>query len=231
MNQPLRIWHDVYIIGSSEISHPYDCCVYLVDAGELILIDCGAGQSFCRLRDNICAFGLNVERLNSILVTHCHIDHIGALAKFKEEYGIKIIAHQLDAQAIESGKGIGAEFYGLDYQPCSVDEKITETEHVFCFTRHELKVLHIPGHTPGSVAVYTDIMGRRILFGQDIHGPYETGWGGNPRQAIDSLEKLVDLKADMLCEGHFGVYQSAASVERYIERYIHQLKQRMSGGH
>jgi len=228
MNQPLRIWHDVYIVGGSEISHPHDCCVYLIDAGELVLIDSGAGQSFGSLVNNIAAFGFPPERLNSIIATHCHIDHIGALAKFKQKYNVRIIAHELDAQAIESGKGTGAEAYGLDYQPCPVDTKISEAEQNIHFSRHDLKLIHIPGHTPGSIAVYVEITGKRIIFGQDIHGPYETEWSGNPKQAVASLEKLVDLKADILCEGHFGIYQPADRVARYIESYIYQLEQRTS---
>jgi len=38
MSKPSRIFQDIYIIGSAEISHPYDCCVYLIDVGELVLI-------------------------------------------------------------------------------------------------------------------------------------------------------------------------------------------------
>lgn len=45
MRKPFNVWKDVYMIGSAEISHPHDCCVYLIDAGELILVDAGAGES------------------------------------------------------------------------------------------------------------------------------------------------------------------------------------------
>jgi len=225
MAQPFRIWQDIYIVGSSEISHPYDCCVYLVDAGELVLIDAGAGKGFNRLVDNILALDFIPEKLNSIIVTHCHIDHIGDLSQFRQEYGVKIIAHELDAQAIESGKWVGAEFYGVDYQPCPVDIRLEKAEHNLRFGRHELKTLHIPGHTRGSIVVYIDIAGKRILFGQDIHGPYEVAWGGNPSQAIISLQKLINLKADILCEGHFGIYQPASEVKKYREGYLHQLQQ------
>lgn len=225
MAQPYRIWQDIYIIGSGEISHPYDCCVYLVDAGELILIDTGAGRSFSRLVDNIISLGFTPEKLSSIIVTHRHIDHIGALSQFRQKYGVKIIAHELEAQAIESGEKVGAEFYGVNYQPCPVDIRLEKTEQNLCFGRHELKTLHIPGHTPGSIVVYTDIAGKRILFGQDIHGPYEPDWGGNPNQATISLQKLIDLKADILCEGHFGIYQPASEVKIYIESYLQQLQQ------
>ena len=226
MTQPFRVWQDIYIVGSAEISHPYDCCVYLIDAGELVLIDAGAGQSFTCLVDNIIALGFAPEKLSSIIVTHRHIDHVGALSRFKQEYDVKIIAHALDAPAIESGKRVGAEFYGVDYQSCQVDMKLEETEHNLRFGRYVLKTIHIPGHTQGSIAVHMDISGKRVLFGQDVHGPYEADWGGDPVQAVVSLKNLIALNADILCEGHFGIYQPASKVNRYIEGYLYQLEQR-----
>lgn len=223
MSRPFRVWQDVYIVGSAEISHPYDCCIYLIDAGELVLIDAGAGKSFSRLVDNILTLGLTPEKLTAVIVTHAHIDHVGALARLQQEYGVQIVAHSLDAEAIETGVGVGSEIYGVDYQPCQVDIKLKEAEGSLVFGKYELKFLHIPGHTPGSIAIYVD-MGRRILFGQDIHGPYYPEWGADPEQAVVSLQKLIELKADILCEGHFGIYQPASEVKRYIEDYLYQLR-------
>lgn len=224
MAMPFRIYQDIYIIGSAEISHPYDCCVYLIDVGELILIDSGAGESFNRLLDNILTLGLAPEKISAVVVTHRHIDHIGSLVKFKREYGAKIIAHELDAKAIETGKGTGAELYGVSYEPCQVDVKLQGAEQKLIFGRREFTAVHAPGHTRGSIAIYTDMAGKRILFGQDIHGPYEAMWGGEPEKAIISLQKLIDLKADILCEGHFGIYQPATEVKDYIQGYIRQLE-------
>ena len=226
MTRPFRIWQNVYIIGSAELAHPYDCCVYLIDFGELILIDTGTGESFNRLVDNIFALGFSPEKLSSIIATHCHIDHIGSLAQFRQDYNVKIIVHELDARAIETGAGVGAEAYGIDYQPCPVDIRLGKAKQSLRFGDYELKILHIPGHTTGSIVVYADIAGKRILFGQDMHGPYETAWGSDPKQAINSLPKLVTLKADILCEGHFGIYQPADKVNKYIEDCLHQLQQR-----
>ena len=137
----------------------------------------------------------------------------------------------MDTQAIESGKWVGAEFYGVDYQPCLVDTRLEKAEHNLRVGKYELRVLHIPGHTQGSIAVYIDIAGRRVLFGQDIHGPHGFAWGGDPSQAVVSLQKLIDLNADMLCEGHFGIYQPASEVRKYIEGYLYQLQRRITGEH
>ena len=105
MNKPLPVWHDVYIVGDSEISDLDDCSIYLIAGPELILIDSGAGRSFQRLVQNIESLGFDAEKLSTVIVTHSHIDHIGALSQFRDQFGARIIAHELDAEAIESGKG------------------------------------------------------------------------------------------------------------------------------
>jgi glyoxylase-like metal-dependent hydrolase (beta-lactamase superfamily II) len=223
LKQPVEICKSIYLIGDADISHPYDCCVYLLDLGNLVIIDSGAGQSFDALVKNIEKLGLKPSRLKATLATHAHIDHIGSLHRFQGKYHTQIIAHTLDSDAIESGVGIAAEAYGVEYTPCTVDLRLTADGESLKFGSYILKVIHIPGHTPGSVAAYIDIDGKRILFGQDIHGPYLPQWGANLKQAAASLKKLIALKADILCEGHFGIYQPAIEVKRYIQYYLDSL--------
>ena len=223
MSKPFKVCKDVYMVGGSDISHPYDCGVYLLDAGDLVLIDAGAGMSFDKLVANIEKLGLNPKKLKSVLVTHAHIDHIGSLHRFQKEFGVRIIAHELDADAIEGRGGVAAEAYCVAYTPCHVDLRIKGAEETLKISKYELKVIHIPGHTPGSIAAYVDIDKQRVLFGQDIHGPYYPEWGADPALAKLSLQKLVDLKADILCEGHFGIYQPASEVKDYIQQYVDSL--------
>lgn len=219
MRKPHRVWGDVYIVGDSEISHPYDCSVYLIASpDELVLIDAGAGESFDEIVENVRFLGFDPEKIAAVVATHCHLDHIGSLHEFRRDFGSRIIAHELDAHAIETGDGTGAEFYGVDYHPCPVDQKISQSETSLCFGGNELKVIHIPGHTPGGLAVYAD-MGRRVLFGQDVHGPYFLP-GSDKAQAAFSLQRMIDLEADILCEGHFGIFEPASQVRRYIEGYL-----------
>ena len=80
--------------------------------------------------------------------------------------------------------------------------------------------LHTPGHTPGSISVYIDRGGKRILFGQDIHGSFLSSFGSDIEEWKKSMKKLLDLEADILCEGHFGIYRSKDSVEEYIKNYL-----------
>jgi len=223
MKRPFRIWQDVYAIGGSELTDPYDCCVYLLGGPQSVVIDCGAGASFNQLVANIREVGFDPEKVAAVIATHAHIDHIGALYQFRSKFGARIVAHELDATAIESGQGVGADLYGVDYEPCPVDIKLKASEENFTWSGGQIKILHIPGHTPGGIAAYVDL-GKRILFGQDIHGPYFVRFGANQEQAAVSLQKLVDLQSDILCEGHFGIYQPASQVENYIKMYLNGLR-------
>jgi glyoxylase-like metal-dependent hydrolase (beta-lactamase superfamily II) len=222
--KPYQVCKDVYQVGGSEISHPYDCSVYLLDAGDLVLIDSGAGESYETLIKNIRQLGFKPENIKTVLVTHKHIDHIGGLFYFRDDYGASVIAHEFDAESIRTGKDTGADVYGIPYIPCTVDVKLTGHEQTLQLGKYALHVVHIPGHTPGSIAVYVEIDGRRVLFGQDIHGPYNPAWGADPVAARSSLQKLLGLKADILCEGHFGIYQPADEVQEYINEYWDMLK-------
>lgn len=223
MRKPFKVCKDIYQIGGADMSHPHDCSVYLLDAGDLVLIDAGAGDSFERLVDNIRSLDLDPAMIKSIVVTHAHIDHIGALKQFQDTYGAQVIAHEIDAEAIERGTGVAAEVYGVDYIPCRVDIKVRGDGDTLRFGGYDMNIIHIPGHTPGSIAAYIDIEGSRVLFGQDIHGPYYRDWGADPELAKASLRKLIDLKADILCEGHFGIYRPASAVEDYIRGYMERL--------
>jgi len=223
MERPLEVCKDVYLVGGGSLSHSYDCAVYLIDAGDLILIDSGAGLSFDTLVKNIESLKLNPQNLKAVIATHAHIDHIGSLYRFKKTFGTEVIAHEMDVAAIEEGTNTGAEAYQVAYSPCKVDRIIKGTETRIKYTRYELIVIHIPGHTPGSVAVYLDIAGKRVLFGQDIHGPYNPEWGADIAKARISLQRLIDVKADILCEGHFGIYTPAEKIRQFINSYLQSL--------
>ncbi|MBT3363857.1 MAG: MBL fold metallo-hydrolase [Chloroflexi bacterium] len=221
MNQSFCVYNNVFQIGGSDISHPADCAVYLIDCGDLVLIDSGAGLSFDHLIKNIQTLGFNPEKLVAIIATHRHIDHIGALWQFREKYGVQIIAHELDTEGIEKGIRTAAQFYDIEYRPCQVDIELTGNNNMLKYGEYELNILHVPGHTAGGIAVYVDI-GKRILFGQDIHGPYSLP-GADKQKAKQSLQKLIDIQADILCEGHFGIYQPKEKVNEYINSYLGRL--------
>ncbi|MBN1944720.1 MAG: MBL fold metallo-hydrolase, partial [Bradymonadales bacterium] len=156
------------------------------------------------------------------VLTHCHVDHIGAAHELRQSYHCRVVAHALDAEAIESGDPIrtAANWYRVRLPETTVDLKLEGDDTELVIGNQTIHCLHTPGHTPGSIVVWLDRDGQRILFGQDIHGPFDRSFGSNIADWRISMEKLIALQADILCEGHFGIYSPKERVTRYIRGYL-----------
>ena len=215
----------VYLIGGPNVTGADDAAVYLIDFGsDLVLIDAGAGGSSSQLVRNIEMLGLNPALVFHVILTHCHIDHIGSAPYFRQHFGSNIIIHEKDARALETGDSIktAANWYGSTFPPTKVDQKLKGAHEILKFGDEELHCLHTPGHTPGSISIYLDRAGKRVLFGQDIHGPFNQAFGSDIEAWKKSMQMLLSLDADILCEGHFGIYQPKNKVRDYIERYLEE---------
>ena len=225
MGRAEMITEGVYLIGGPNISRSDDAAVFMIDFnGELVMIDAGAGRSSRILQRNIEEEGLNPKAISTLILTHCHIDHIGSAPYFRDNFGCKIVIHDLDADAVEEGDPVrtAANWYETSFPPTKMDQRLKGDHEILRFAEQELHCLHTPGHTPGSISVYLDRGGKRILFGQDIHGPFMSSFGSNIEHWKQSMHKLLALQADILCEGHFGIFQPREKVEQYIQGYLRQ---------
>ena len=126
----VEIIEGVYCIGGPDITDPRDCQVYLISAGErLALIDAGVGPSYDLLVANIRRLGFDPMKLALLVLTHAHIDHVGAASRFKEDYGPAIVAHHLDAQHLKEGdeEFTASNWYGLPPPVVRVDSCLLYT--------------------------------------------------------------------------------------------------------
>jgi metallo-beta-lactamase class B len=214
-----RITDRVVMVGGPGLSDGQDCLVYAVDLGDLVLIDCGAGPGWYRIRERLVEAGLDPAAVHTLILTHCHIDHVGAAAQAVAETGCRVVAHELDAEAIETGDPVrtAASWYGLDLPPLRVDHRVRGDGETLAFAAGSIELVHAPGHTPGSMAALISEGGKKVLFGQDVHGPFSPEFGSDVAAWRRSMARLIALEADVLCEGHYGVFEPAAEVRRFIE--------------
>ena len=215
-----KIVDKIYYIGL------FGCQVYLINTRSkegLVLIDCGMNSEII---EDISDEGLNPKDLNHCIITHCHIDHIEAchdLNEFIPE--IKFYAHELDAKAIEElghDQQTAASWYGKKYQPVKLYKRFTKDMETLILGNLEFKIIHTPGHTPGSISILVESQGKKVLFGQDIHGPFYESFGSDLNDYQKSMQKLLEFEADILCEGHYGIIKPAKEVEKYIKNYMRQ---------
>ncbi|NLH50518.1 MAG: MBL fold metallo-hydrolase [Myxococcales bacterium] len=213
-----RVASGVYLVGGEGLTYPNDCLVYLVAGPPVVLIDTGANRAARRLLDNVAETGLDPLDITYCVLTHCHVDHIGGAKSVRDITSCALAAHEDDAEAIAAGDPVltAANWYNLKLPKLPLDEILTGAEGEF----GGLAWLHTPGHTPGSLALYLDTEDGRILFAQDVHGPFSPEFKSDLDAWRSSMEKLLALEADILCEGHFGVYRGKDEVARYIRSQL-----------
>ena len=191
----IRRFSDITLVQLSDI----DSNIYLL--GDTV-IDAGTGFNFTKLKTYFAALKLNLEKIKHIINTHGHFDHIGGNGYF---YEADVAIHEADAHIIESAdvKASYADFFDGKLHPHPVQRKLSDGDVVEA-NGLKLMVLHTPGHTPGSICLYSP--DRGILFSGDTifsDGVGRTDMPGGDDEALaESMEKLAQLKVIKMFPGH-----------------------------
>jgi glyoxylase-like metal-dependent hydrolase (beta-lactamase superfamily II) len=143
--------------------------------------------------------------LKFIFLTHSHFDHIGDVSKIKKEKNALVYVHKLDSKNL---KNPGSDLLPLmeEIEGVEADRYLKDAQKLFVGTI-EIKVIHTPGHTPGSVCFYVE--GEKILFSGDTLFKGSIGNisfpMSNPLDMWESLKKLSKLPKDTrVIPGHGG---------------------------
>jgi glyoxylase-like metal-dependent hydrolase (beta-lactamase superfamily II) len=219
----VTITPEVFQIGGPGITDAEDAAVYLVAIGDhAALIDAGCGRTVDRLLANVTACGVGHAGLEDLLLTHCHFDHTGGAAELQARLALRVVIHALDAPYVEAADPAvtAAAWYGAALQSFRPDRLLEGATEDLWLGGRRIQAIHVPGHSPGSVVYLLESGDRRILFGQDVHGPLHPTLKSDPVAYRHSLQRLIDLEADILCEGHFGIIEGPGRVNRFIRQYL-----------
>jgi glyoxylase-like metal-dependent hydrolase (beta-lactamase superfamily II) len=184
---------------------------YLVDDGEVTLVDAGTPRSVGTLRRGLATAGYGVEDLDRLLVTHYDVDHVGGIAGL--DLDCPVYAMEPDAGFIAGShrpplgnrKGLFQRAAGLLLTlPDQPVERVVDEERVGGFTAY-----HTPGHTPGHTTFYHAEHGVAMLgdLVRESDGSLGTlPWplaydAGQNRESIRALSAR-DLEFEFACMGH-----------------------------
>lgn len=143
------------------IAGPFEVMTYLVAdplSKEALIID-PAG----RLEEIQRRVGSEELRVRYLILTHCHVDHLLAIQDFKEAFSAKVAMHHLDKELLQEGYD---SLFGdiSQFQRVPIDISLTDDQILECGGLR-LKVIHTPGHTPGSICI---LLGNNLFTGDTL---------------------------------------------------------------
>lgn len=177
-----------------------------------ILIDCT--HKNIEIDEAIQKYGLN---LKSIFLTHGHFDHILGVNYYREKYGAKSYIHKDDVDLVKHINDFMKLVGRYDnYEIPIIDEAFDDSSN-FSIDGHEIKVIHTPGHTKGSVCY---LIGNKLFSGDTLF--YES-YGrtdfpsGSEKEMMESLKSLFKLDENIeVYTGHGPKTTIAHEKQRYL---------------
>ena len=136
----------------------------------------------------------------AVVNTHCHVDHMLGCHFLKEKYHVPFYIHRMELQTLETAQQFG-DFFGLKIEQIPVPDHYLKDNEDFTFGSSSLRILHVPGHSEGSIALYSEpdsfILTGDVLFCGSI-GRTDLP-GGDYSTLIGSIrEKLVPLPGNVI---------------------------------
>jgi glyoxylase-like metal-dependent hydrolase (beta-lactamase superfamily II) len=218
----MRLAPSLHLIGSNIVNS------YLVeDAGQVTIVDAGLPGYWRDLPAELEAMGRTIEDVRAVVLTHGDTDHVGFAERLRRERGVPVYVHELDAARARgevkkpsSGWGpikmrplLGFLVYsglrgGLRVPP--LKEVVTFDDEATLDVPGAPRIIHLPGHTPGSVAIHVpgvdavflgDAMTTRSVLTGEV-GPRLAPFTLDKDQALASLAKLDGIETTWALPGH-----------------------------
>jgi glyoxylase-like metal-dependent hydrolase (beta-lactamase superfamily II) len=218
----MKLAPSLHRIGSSLVNS------YLVEeAGGVTVIDAGLPGYWRYLSNELAGMGRSLDDVRAIILTHGDTDHVGFAERLRRERGVPVFVHELDAARARgkvrkpnSGWGpvkVGPLLGFLAYSGLRGGLRVPALTEVVTFGDGATldvpgapRIVHLPGHTPGSVAVHVptvdavfvgDTMTTRSVLTGEV-GPRLAPFTLDRDQALASLARLDGIEATWVLPGH-----------------------------
>lgn len=220
-------------------------CFLIKGNTKHVLVDTGVPSSETKIIKQLHQHKIKLEDIGLIVISHGHIDHFGSAKRLKDILKVPVLIHDLDKKALETGESM-LETLNPNHKiwdvvlkprlargktsPCLPDIVLKGDEE-FDLKNYGIngKVIHSPGHTPGSLsvilengsAIIMDLASSGILLGgiafnsRVKHPPFHD----NLQQLKNSINHILSLNTQTFYLGH-GNPISRKLLIKYKERFL-----------
>jgi metallo-beta-lactamase class B len=210
--KPFRISGNLYYVGNSDVSS------HLIDTGQgLILLDTAFPQTVYLLLESIRRLGFNPNDIRYIIHCHGHYDHFGGTRAMVELTRAKTALGKDDIEILEARPELSwAPEYGVEfYETFEVNEPLVDGQ-IISLGNTSIECMNIPGHTPGSISYFFEIIDGGNAYTVGIHGgpglntlseEYLSKYGlplSRRDDYMNSLQRLKKRSADIFIGAHPG---------------------------
>ena len=201
----------------SFVFNPFQENTYILfdETKEAVIIDAGCYNlsEFNLLKEFVSKENLQIKHY---LNTHCHIDHILGNIFVCKEYNLKPRYSLEEILVFNSGNNV-AKMYGLNYSEGPICEEFIKEGEQINFGKIKLELIHLPGHSPGSIGFYDKenktLISGDVLFQGSI-GRTDLPLGNHEDLLMSIQNKLFTLPADVKV---FAGHGNATSIGEEIK--------------
>lgn len=180
--------------------NPFEENTYVLfdETNECVVVDPGCYEK-TEQQELIDFIETNNLVVTKLINTHCHIDHVLGNAFVKRRFHVQLYIHSIEESLLRAVTSYASN-YGFNKYEASTPDAFLKEHDVVEFGNQHLKVLFVPGHSPGHIALYDAV--SKTLLGGDVLFENSIGRsdlpGGNFNTLIQSIqEKFFTLPDDV----------------------------------
>ena len=159
----------------------------------------------------------NELKVQNILLTHAHIDHVLGLQKAFDKYKVPILMHELEKEILDRNP-MDANRFGFFFKPFEGEISYLNENEIISVDEDEFKILHVPGHSPGHIAFYSEA--QKFIISGDVLFEGSIGrtdlYKGDAQELLKSIrEKLFVLEDETKVYNGHGNPTTVGFEKRY----------------